>query len=332
MKDVVALCIKYKKNILLILGAINLLATIILFLVMKPIYRAETTLLPSNQDNSIGSQVSGLASLVGINVGGSNPTDPALYPEILQSRRILEPILMRKYYTNQFKDSVNLLTYLDIGVDSSENDWYEKSIQKAIRIFQNGILEINVDNKTSIVTITINIPSDPKLAATVANLIAESLGYYNREVRNTEAREQLSFLERRLSEVSKDLQNSEDTLAQFREKNRIVEKSPQLQLDLNRLTRTVEINQLVYGELKKNFEMVKLEVIKNTPVINILDYAFPPVKKDKPKRLTLLVITNILSIGFILSFLYVRGKKSQHITIIQDWLDSYHLSFLKKYL
>lgn len=332
MNDVIKLLVLNRKTIFKLLVFINVVSIFVLFFVLHPIYRAETTLLPSNQDNSISSQMSGLASLVGINVGVSGLTDPALYPEILQSRRILEPIIMRKYRTDQFQDSVNLLTYFNIGIDSNENNWYEKSIQKAIHLFQSGVLEVDVDSKTSIVTIAINMPSDPSLAAYIANLIAESLGYYNREVRNNQAREQLSFIEKRLDEVSLDLEKSENRLKEFREKNRSIDFSPQLQLELSRLTREVEINQLVYGELKKNYELIKLEVIKNTPVINILDYAYPPAKKDKPKRLILMILINLLSCCIIVGFFFLREKKNQNLLLLQQWLDNNYLSYFKKYL
>ena len=39
-------------------------------------------------------------------------------------------------------------------------------------------------------------------------------------------------------------------------------------------------------ELKKQYELAKIEEIKNISIVNVLDPARPPVKKERPKRAT----------------------------------------------
>ena len=110
-----------------------------------------------------------------------------------------------------------------------------------------------------------------------------------------------------MSEVKQDLTKAENRLKEFREKNRQV-LSPQLLLEQERLIRDVQINATIYIELRKQYELVKIEEVKNIPVINVMDVARAPAKKDKPKRATI-----VLSVFFI-SFFSVFGYSAiQHL-------------------
>jgi len=63
-------------------------------------------------------------------------------------------------------------------------------------------------------------------------------------------------------EVKADLEKSENTLKEFREKSRRVSDSPQLLLEQGRLTRNVEILQTVFVELNKQLDLAKIDEIQ----------------------------------------------------------------------
>ena len=108
----------------------------------------------------------------------------------------------------------------------------------------------------------------------------------------------------RLEEVKRDLTSSENRLKEFRERNRQV-FAPQLLLEQERLLRDITINGTLYSELRKQYELAKIEEIKNIPVLNVMDQARPNAMKDKPKRSTIVLSTFFLSffaaVGFILA-------------------------------
>ena len=62
--------------------------------------------------------------------------------------------------------------------------------------------------------------------------------------------------------MKQDLTKAENRLKEFREKNRQV-LSPQLLLEQERLIRDVQINATIYTERRKQFELVKIEEVKN---------------------------------------------------------------------
>lgn len=289
LRAFVSIIFRHWKRIFQITFAVGIITVLYLLFIASPVFKATTTLLPKIEDNAslnaLAGNLSGLASGLGL-----KEEEILMYPDIVLSRRLLEPILLRKYATNQFPDSVPLLVLLGFEFDSSETGWYEETMQKALKVMEQDVVEANVDRKTSLITISASIPDDANLSAEVANLLAENLGYYNRYVKKTQASEQLSFVEERSNQVNDDLKKSEEELRMFREQNRKILDSPLLLLEEARLRRTVELNQAVFIELRTQLELIKLEVIKNTPVINVLDAAKPPAKKFKPRRILITLV------------------------------------------
>jgi len=67
----------------------------------------------------------------------------------------------------------------------------------------------------------------------------------------------------------------------------------------NRLKSGVEENRAVYITIRQQYEIAKIEEAKEKLLINILDIAEPAIKKDKPKR-TLIVLLSLFG-GFMVS-------------------------------
>ena len=114
--------------------------------------------------------------------------------------------------------------------------------------------------------------------------------------------------------MKQDLTKAENTLKEFREKNRQV-LSPQLLLEQERLIRDVQINATIYIELRKQFELVKIEEVKNIPVINVMDAARAPAKKDKPKRAIIVLSVFFLSFLSIIGYLIVNHQYGHQASI-----------------
>ena len=114
--------------------------------------------------------------------------------------------------------------------------------------------------------------------------------------------------------MKQDLTKSENALKEFREKNRQV-LSPQLLLEQERFIRDVQINAAVYTELRKQFELVKIEEVKNIPVIIAMDPARAPATRDKPKRATIVLSVFFLSVLSIVGYLIVNHQYGHQASI-----------------
>lgn len=288
--------------------AIVTVCSIIVSLLLPPYYRSSVSLMPETERSKLGGLggLSELAAMAGVNVGG-DVTLARLYPTIIKSEVILRNVLYAEYRTAESEKPQNLIQIWEIG-GKTERHAYED----ALTALQNA-LDVTLDNKTNIVTISIEM-KDAALAADLVNKTVAELDKFFRTKRTTNATEQRKWIEGRVKEVESDLGKSEDVLKEFREKNRRIGDSPQLLLQQQRLIREVEINSTLYVELKKQYEIVRIEEIKNIPLVSIIDPAVPRVYRERPKRRNIVITFFLLSLAGASGFVYLREKYWHRIT------------------
>ena len=80
-----------------------------------------------------------------------------------------------------------------------------------------------------------------------------------------------------------------------------------MQLARLRLLRDLDLNQEIYMTILTQYEIAKMEELKDKPIINILDEADPAVEKHSPKRFKLSLVSTLL--GFIIGLLRYLHKK-----------------------
>jgi uncharacterized protein involved in exopolysaccharide biosynthesis len=295
-----------RKNFVFFNLVVLILALAYLLFLTKPFYVSTITILPEyGNKSSMLSQLSGLASLAGVKVGESAPTE--LYQNLISSETVLKEAIYAKYQTKEFSDSINLIQYFDIS-EKDENPAIQKrkKFLKLYKILLESGIKTNVDRMTKILNVTVTMP-EAQLSADFANKLVESLDLYIRTQRKSYASEQIFYLEKRTSQIKDSLNFAENKLKSFREQNRITSQSPNLLLEQGRLMRHVEILQTVYIELTKQLEIAKIDQIKDAPVLNIKEYAKNPIIKAGPRRASLLI--SIMFFSFLISIIYFLFKE-----------------------
>ena len=86
----------------------------------------------------------------------------------------------------------------------------------------------------------------------------------------------------------------------------VLSEIPQIDADLMRLTREVDIQSTLFIYLTQQYEDAKIQEAKNTPTIQLLDPAVTPIKKSSPKRLLMVFIMALIT--FIFSLIYALIK------------------------
>jgi len=298
-----------RKFIGIVTGVVTALA-IIYSLILPESFKSTAVILPDADKSKLGSLggISDLAAIAGISVGGEGSI-VKLYPTILKSESVLRGVIYAKYQTKEFSDSVNLIQYWRIKDKNPERD-YEVALQNL-----RAGLDVAMDLKTAVLTMSIET-SEPQLSADILNTVIGTLERFIRTKRNTNASEQRKWIEARLIEVKEDLSKAENVLKNFREKNRSISGSPQLLLDQERFMREVQINATMYTELKKQYELVKIEEIRTTPIINVMDYARAAASKERPKRRNIVLVW--LMLAFVGSGSY-RVVEKMYGKNIQNW-------------
>ncbi|OPY68128.1 MAG: Tyrosine-protein kinase wzc [Syntrophorhabdus sp. PtaU1.Bin050] len=194
--DYVIVLVKRKK---LILGATIGAAIVaaIISLVMTPIYRADTKILPPVQNGSgmaaqLLSQLGSIGALAGSSAGVKTPND--LYISLTKSRTVLDRI------TDRF-DLMRL---------------YKSKTRERARKALGDIVNVRDDKKSGIITIAVE-DKNPKRAAEMANAFVEELQRLNTGLAVTEASQRRLFFEEQLKAAKVSLTQAEAGLKTFQE-------------------------------------------------------------------------------------------------------------------
>ncbi len=276
-------------------------------------FESKISLYPAgelSQSGGVLGDFQGLAKSFGLGALGSAPTYNI--PDIIKSRRLKKDITQKQWKSLKFPDGSNLITYweLDKPPFFSPLSFLRKLLpsggfkaKKLDKELQEAILEldelINVREEISgLITVTV-LMEDPQLASDIANYIAEYVKNFISFEQKREATRNRTFVEKQMKDAKMLTENSEDSLTEFRKAHPLRLDTPTLEMTRERLESTIEENRAVYITLRQQFEIAKIDEAKEKLLINILDTAEPAVKKAKPKR-TLIVILSFFA-GIILA-------------------------------
>ena len=154
--------------------------------------------------------------------------------------------------------------------------------EKAIGKFSEHV-EVIEDRLTGLITIIVTL-EDPIISSSVANFIGNQVQLYIQKENSAQSTKEKIFISDRLLIVKNELEASELELKIFKERNRNYEDSPELFMVFSRIFREVEAKKQVYLTLQQQLELSRIEEVKQTSILHILDHATPPSKKSSPQR------------------------------------------------
>ena len=270
---------------------------------LKKQYSAEITLYPAKKDISQGfGQFQSLAANLGMNT--QNNDQNFNISDVVKSRLIANKMVNYQWKTISGQ-SIDLITLWELN----KPPWYNFNsnnktnaliiIEKAIKKFNNHV-QVSEDRISGLIKITTTL-QDPVIAANVANFIGNEVELYIQKENSAQSTKEKLFISERLSIVKKELEASELELKEFKERNRGFEDSPELFMNYSQLFREVEGKKEVYLTLQQQLELARIEEVKQSPILHILDNAVPPIKKSYPNRGIFLIFSFL--IGLIYSSL-----------------------------
>lgn len=304
-----------RKKLLIFNGAVAVVIIAYLYLIAKPYFESTVTILPEfGSKSTTFAGLSQLATLVGVRPSEGAPAE--IYQNLITSEIILEDVIYSKYITKRFKDSVNLIEYFNPENEDNFESKNERQVFLGVyRNLANNQVRTNVDRLTKILTLTVIMP-ESQFSADIANRIAESLDKYIRTKRKSFASEQKFYIEKRIEQLTDSLTIAEEKLKNFSEQNRMILQSPQLLLERGRLMRNVEILNAVYIELNKQLEVTKIDEIRETPVVNVKEWAKDPVYKAGPARVSNFIKFLFLSILFSSVYFLFKDRFLKYLKLI----------------
>jgi hypothetical protein len=238
----------------------------------------------------------GLASLAGLDMQNQSNYDPSLYfADILQDDEFLKKILGQKW--RYHADSMTLESIWKAAPDTTLANWQYVHSKKLVGNLKTGkYLTLEKSKANGVISLT-TLFEDADLAYQVNSRVIELLGSYLYNSLKSQAKQKRLFVESRIIEVEKILRDSENDLVRFQQQNADVSR-PHLLMEQMRMTRNVKINEEMLFQLRKEFELAKLEELKDQPLIEVISKPTVPIFREKPKKKVLIAIGLIAGMMF----------------------------------
>ena len=252
------------------------------------------------------SGLSGIAAQFGITVPTSDATEsPLFFVDLARTRPILAVVADS---APSVLNGLSLESLFKVGVGSTQHRRTE-----ALKKF-NDALGGTVSAKTSIVELTLTT-RDPNASARLLALLIRTVDRFNRASQQDQAGAQRRFAEERVKATLQDLRSAEDRLQTFQLRNRAT-GSPTLALDEGRLVRDVSAAQALYSTLQQTMETARIEELRNTPVIQVLEAPVAPLDPDPHHLARYAVVGGIF--GGLLGAIFVLVTQVANVRNISD--------------
>lgn len=250
-------------------------AAVVLTLLSPRSFTASSAFMP--QTRKATSSLSGLAAQFGFTLPtGETQQTPAFYADLVQSRSILGSVVADSF-TYQVDGQETRGTLIDFYESKGATPLLRRDA--AIRRLESDI-DASTVQRTGVVTMDVTV-RQPALAVQINQRLLDLLNEFNLQTRQSQAAQERRFTERRLAEVKQDLRAAEDRLQQFMQRNRDFRNSPELTFQADRLKREVTMQQEVYTTLAQAFEQAKIEEVRDTPVITVIQRPELPARPDR---------------------------------------------------
>lgn len=289
------------KIFLLLLVVLSLSLSLIMLSILDKRYTSVATVLPSKSttpDFNLGEdKFSRIAFSLGIS--GKRNNLP-LYPVILRSRRISRDILNREYIFRLDGRQVCKTLSEHLGATSEDAAFFK---------LRSEVASFRIDRETSTLVIKV-VTGSPELSAEVANAYIERLEQFNRNDHRSNSKKVYRFIQEKVLENKLALNQAEENLRAFREKNRNfnISTTPQLQMKHRRLLRKVEVEKALFIEFSKQLNEAAVDMKRGSPILNVLDRGVPPFQPSWPRPV--LFVLAFISAAIFGGFVFLMARES----------------------
>jgi hypothetical protein len=290
----------------------------------KPIYTATLTFAMEDEKSNAGlSGAMGLASSFGIDLGsGPGGTfSGANLIALMKSRKIIEKTLLSPvdfrgktisfadYYIefNELrkgwaKDQILKNIQFPITSDRSQFTLQQDSILNSIfnAIVINNLSVAQIDKKVSFISVIVS-SIDEIFSKEFCETIAKVTSDFYVEIKSKKSRTNVEILQKQADSIRAELNNAITGVAIA--SDNVYNLNPAFNVKKTPSTKRqvdVQANTAMLNTLVGNLEMSKMTLLKETPLIQVIDYPFFPLDKERLSKKK-----SILIGGFLAGFLAV---------------------------
>ena len=292
----------HRKKVLLYFILFSLFGGVALAFLLPRKYTAECILALESKSRTTRISVEGMSAFQSMNMNDLQDVSyisPAMYPDIIFSVPFQKKLIYAPLYVNERGDSVSFYTYLfgkaAAGCLDAENGVEITTLEeRECMAYLKKAVEVTVNTKDGNIKISVDMP-EAKLAAQVAQHVQVLLQDYITRFRIAKAQAALDFIEERYHEVEAELENKQQALVAFQEKNNSMSdfrRESQAKILLN----DYELFFSLYSDVVRQREKAKMQVKEDMPVLSVIEPVAEPASPSKPQRLLILVASLFLGL------------------------------------
>jgi uncharacterized protein involved in exopolysaccharide biosynthesis len=300
-----------RRRFLMILVLIGGAGILTIDLVTGRDYTSQAQFAPETQSQS---NLAGFAAQFGIDIAGFTEGESVFfYVRLLKSQDLLKQLALHEYRFGVGRDRADTLSGTLLELYSVRGPTPEKRMQKLTRRLGREIF-VSADLRAEVVTLRTTAPW-PELAEQITRQALELVNDFNLEKRQSRARAEREFVERRLEDAAHDLTAAEDLLRQFLERNRLYEQSPELAFEASRLEQRLQFRQQVFTSLAEAAEEARIDAVRDTPVLTVIEQ---PEGSARPRRslgvtaLLGMVLGGLAAVGTVMAQMFLTRQRREY--------------------
>lgn len=347
LSDIFLVIKKNVSIIIKTLGVFLLIGLINFFFTPKE-YISSSKLLPVVEDSGkISGGLGSLAGLAGISLNNSTSGSipPNLYPDVVNSAPFGLYLAKQTFYFEGLADSLSLenyfvyhqevgflkkitnlpKTFINLFKSSNSNKTPRESPKN--NTLENGSFDsapalTNTENSaisqirsrvtaeldpvTGIVTIQVKM-QDAKVSAELVQLTNNYLSQYLTDYKSSADKRNLEFIQNQFEDAKQNYLEAQSALASFKDRNMNVISSTVMVRE-EQLRNEAAIYFNVYNNLAQEVEQAKIRTQRSTPVFNVLEPGYVPLKESSPKLFLTLIVFGFLGVIASLSYILITKK------------------------
>lgn len=298
------------RHVWLIVGVAMVLAIFALIsgLSSAHVYSADASFIVEGvRSTSVASAAAAQLGIGGMPADGGQSAQ--FYIDLLSTRGVLRNVVIGTYNvrTDSGEVSGDLISILKV---KGKTPTLREDAAKAML---RRMVSASVSTKTGVIKVTVT-SGYPDLSSEILMKYLGEINKFNLAGRQSRASAERKFTEDRSTEAEMALTAAEDRLEEFLGANRAIQ-SPSQTLQRERLTRKVVARQQIYTELAQAVEQAKIDEVRDTPAITVIEPPVPPIAPNPrgtiPKTIKNFVFGLLVGtfLSFILDFLKRSGSR-----------------------
>lgn len=297
----------------------------------KKLFIASTTFVLEQGENNganIG-QMAGLAALAGVSIGqsGGGIFQGENLFELYRSRKMIEATLLLSSPTDSallLLDRYLLFTGSKLKWESQSPDLLQIDFRKGLTgqmlrsrdsILQAIVLDINkhylsvgkYDKKSSIIKVDVSSPDEVFSKEFNQALVSQVNNFYV-ETKTRKSLDNIRILQRKADSVRAVMYGDISVAASVTDAtpNLNPTRFAQRLVPTQRSQFSAETNKTILGQLVQNLEMSKMTLLKDTPLIQVIDEPIYPLPSQKLSKIKFAILGAVLTIFLCVSILLAK--------------------------